>query len=168
MRVVVTSALLLAAGCATAPLSPPQASSVDQNLEGAWRGRVQFKSGSFAAVKNLEFMYAFNAGGTMTESSNYDASPPVPPAYGVWKKVGPRQYQAKYTFFATKPPQALTDLTGGGGWSPGGSGVLVETIALSDDGNTFQSTIHLDLVDETGKPTETNSAAEADAVRIRF
>ena len=38
-------------------------------------------------TKDLEFMYAFNVSGTMTESSNYDAAPPVPPAYGVWKKV---------------------------------------------------------------------------------
>ena len=41
------------------------------NLAGAWRGKVQFTSGAFAEIKDLEFMYAFNAGGTMTESSNY-------------------------------------------------------------------------------------------------
>ena len=35
-----------------------------------------------AAMKNLEFMYVFDADGTMTESSNYDSFPPGPPAYG--------------------------------------------------------------------------------------
>ena len=59
-------------------------------LVGAWKSNIQFKDGAFAEVKDLEFLYVFNAGGTMTESSNYDGSPPVPPAYGAWKEVGPR------------------------------------------------------------------------------
>ena len=52
--------------------------SQTDNIVGAWKGKVQFKSGAFAEVKDLEFMYVFNAGGT----------PPVPPAYGIWKKTG--------------------------------------------------------------------------------
>ena len=60
----------------------------DTGLFGAWRGSVQFTTGAFAEVKDLDFMYLFNAGGTMLESSNYDGAPPVPPAYGVWRKVG--------------------------------------------------------------------------------
>ncbi|HET6272831.1 MAG TPA: hypothetical protein VFG32_07620, partial [Bacteroidota bacterium] len=81
---------LLATGCAV------QKKSEDNSLVGAWRSKVQFKSGAFAAVKDLEFMYVFNAGGTMTESSNYDGAPPVPPAYGMWRKLGPGQFEAKY------------------------------------------------------------------------
>jgi hypothetical protein len=54
----------------------------NDNLAGAWQGRVQFTTGAFADTKDLEFMYAFNSGGTMTESSNYDAAPPAPPADG--------------------------------------------------------------------------------------
>ena len=38
----------------------------------------------------------------MAESSNYDAAPPVPPAYGVWKKIGPRKYEAKYQYFQSR------------------------------------------------------------------
>jgi len=56
------------------------------DLVGAWKGKVQFKTGAFAAVTDLDFLYVFNAGGTMTESSNYDAAPPVTPAYGAWKR----------------------------------------------------------------------------------
>ena len=52
------------------------------DLAGEWRAQLQFSSGAFATIKDLEFMYAFNQGGTMTESSNYDASPPVPPPTG--------------------------------------------------------------------------------------
>mgnify|MGYP001185016428 CR=1 FL=1 len=64
------------------------------NIVGAWKGKVQFKTGAFAAIKNWEFMWVFNEGGTMTESSNYDGVPPTPPAYGIWKKTGEKQYEA--------------------------------------------------------------------------
>src|SRR6476660_1278974 len=79
-----------------APLAASDVTSPD--LMGEWRAQLQFSSGAFASIKDLEFMYSFNQGGTMTESSNYDASPPVPPAYGIWRKVGDRQYEAKYEF----------------------------------------------------------------------
>ena len=66
------------AATAVAPTDPPAS-----DLAGEWRAQLQFTSGAFASIKDLEFMYSFNQGGTMTESSNYDASPPVPPAYGI-------------------------------------------------------------------------------------
>src|SRR3990167_7553565 len=93
---LILSAVLLAVSLAatSAAPAPAQENRSDDDLVGSWRSRVQFKTGAFVQVKDLEFMYAFNAGGTMTESSNYDASPPVPPAYGVWRMVGPRQYEA--------------------------------------------------------------------------
>ena len=53
--------------------------------------KCNLKSGAFAEVKDLEFMYVFNAGGTMIESSNYDGTPPVPSAYGIWKKTGDKK-----------------------------------------------------------------------------
>ncbi len=161
------SVVLLAVGCATSPSLGYNDSSTD-SLIGAWRGKIQFKSGAFATVKNLEFMYVFNAGGTMTESSNYDASPPVPPAYGVWRKISPLQYEAKYTFYATKAPKAFEDIAEGGGWSPGGWGVLTEKITLAADGKSFDSTIRYDGFDETGKATETGSEAGAHVVRMGF
>lgn len=165
---LVMLAMSLTAGHAATASSPTPGDPGDDDLVGAWRARVQFRSGAFAAVKDLELMYAFNAGGTMTESSNYDASPPVPPAYGVWRRVQPRRYEAKYVFYLTKAPKAFEEIAGGGGWSPGGTGVLVEKISLAEDGKTFTSTISLDLFDETGKPTESGSQAESQAVRIAF
>jgi hypothetical protein len=135
-------------------------------LVGAWRGKVQFTSGAFAATKDLEFMYVFNAGGTMIESSNYDASPPVPPAYGVWKKVGPRQYSARYAYFWTRAPANFDEIAKGGGWSPGGHGVLSQSITVSEDGNSFDSTIKYEVFDRQGKPTE--SASEAVGKGARF
>lgn len=136
-------------------------------LVGAWRGKVQFKTGAFAAVTNLEFLYVFNFGGTMTESSNYDAMPPVTPAYGVWKKTGPKQYEARYVYYWTKPPAALDEITKGGGWSPGGHGVLTQRINLSEDGNSFDSTIKYEVFDSQGKPTDPISSAEAHGVRVK-
>ena len=33
-------------------------------LAGAWRAKVVFRSGPLAEMKDLEFLYAYNAGGT--------------------------------------------------------------------------------------------------------
>ena len=104
----------------------------------------------------------------MTESSNYDASPPVPPAYGVWKKIKPRQFEAKYAFYIMKAPTGFEDIAKGGGWSPAGHGVFVEKITLSEDGKSFKSTIRYDAFDKAGKPIESGSAAETRAVRMSF
>src|SRR4051812_33684080 len=68
------AASLLISGCTvTTSTSAPMPVAEADGLTGAWRSKIQFTTGSFAAVKDLEFMYVFNAGGTMTESSNYDA-----------------------------------------------------------------------------------------------
>lgn len=142
--------------------------TADDSLVGAWRGKVQFTTGAFAEVKDLEFMYVFNAGGTMTESSDYDASPPVPPAYGIWKEVGTGEFEAKYAFYWTTAPSNLDALTKGGGWSPGGHGVVSQRISLSEDGNSFTSTIELEMFDRDGKSTEAPSKATAEGNRIGF
>jgi hypothetical protein len=163
----VLSAGLLATSCGVAPSTRDNDSEHD-TLVGAWRAKVRFKSGTFATVKDLEFMYVFNAGGTMTESSNYDASPPVPPAYGVWRKMGPRQFEAKYAFYWTKPPTGFEEIAKGGGWLPGGQGVFSEKITLSEDGKFFQSQMNYDAFDHTGKPSESGSEAETEAVRMDF
>ncbi|MDI1320211.1 MAG: hypothetical protein PSW75_08470 [bacterium] len=137
-------------------------------LVGAWRGRVQFTTGAFAAVQDIDFMYLFNAGGTMLESSNYDGAPPVPPAYGVWRKVGDRKYQAKYSYYATKPPASFDEIARGGGWGPGGYGLLTQEITLAADGKSFESTIRYEIFDQAGKPVEKESSATARAVRLGF
>jgi hypothetical protein len=156
----------LCSGCSGSPAS--RSSAAGDNLVGAWRGTVQFSSGALAAVRDLEFLYVFNAGGTMTESSNYDAAPPVPPAYGIWRQTGPRQFEAQYVFYVTQPPATLDELSKGNGWSPAGRGVLRQTITLSADGRTFDSTLRYDVVDGAGKPVETHASATARATRMEF
>ena len=136
-------------------------------LVGTWRGRVQFKSGSLAAIKDLEFMYVFNVGGTMLESSNYDGVPPVPPAYGVWKRVGPLRYESRYEFYTTRPPQRVDDITKGGGWMPSGRGILTETITLSHDGRSFKSALEYSAFNQSDSLVE-RSEAEATASRMEF
>jgi hypothetical protein len=162
------SVLLLTVGYATASSAGASPVVDDEGLVGAWRSQVQFTSGAFAEVKDLELMYAFNSGGTMTESSNYDGSPPVPPAYGVWRKVAAGQYEARYSFYVTKAPKAFEDIAKGGGWSPGGIGVIVEKIALADDGKTYTSTLRVDIFDETGKLIESGSEAFGRGSRMGF
>jgi hypothetical protein len=137
------------------------------NIVGAWRGRVQFTSGAFADTKDLEFMYAFNVGGTMTESSNYDAAPPVPPAYGVWRKVGPRKYEAKYQFFQSKAVTTADEIVKSGGWGPDGYGILVQKVTLSADGNAFDSRITLELFSKDGKPVAGGGEGAATAQRLK-
>jgi hypothetical protein len=166
LRFPVFTAVLLViigtTGCRTAR------SGIGNDLTGAWRGKVQFTTGAFAATKDLEFMYVFTAGGTMTESSNYDASPPVAPAYGVWRKVGSRQYEAKYAYYWTKAPSNFDEISKGGGWLPGGHGVLTQRITLSEDGNAFDSTIQYEVFDQQGKSTEAASEAISNGIRVKF
>jgi len=172
LRLIVSLALSFAASMLSGCCASPQASAQDDGsakaLVGAWRSKVQFSSGSFAEVKDLEFLYVFNDGGTLTESSNYDGSPPVPPAYGVWREVAPGQFEAKYIFYATKPPARFEDITGGGGWSPAGRGELSERITLSGDGQSFTSTIQYDPFDAAGKSAPGGGRAEGRGSRVRF
>ena len=155
--------------CALATIARSQTASGSDELAGAWRGKVTFTSGMFASLKDLEYMYSFNVGGTMTESSNYDAVPPVPPAYGVWRKTGPRKYEAKYTWFQSKSIATSADLMKEGGWGPGGYGIIRQTITLSADGNKFTSTIRVEMFDNAGKAIrDGNGSGTAVGDRIRF
>lgn len=162
------SLAILAAGVGCAQRSPQAdaGSSSADALVGAWRSHVQFHGGAFASVKGLSFMYVFNSGGTMTESSNYDADPPVPPAYGSWRRTAPNEFEAHYEFFVTKPPAAWTDLAAGNGWPPAGRGVLVERISLATDGHSFTSKLTYSAFDAAGSPAE--GGGEADVVGKRI
>ena len=170
MRASVPFALLtrLGAACRPAPQPPAAGDNPTLDLVGQWRASLQFTSGAFAPVKDLEFMYVFSQGGTMTESSNYDASPPVPPAYGIWRKVGGREFEAKYEFYVTKPPATFDEIAKGTGWGPAGRGVFVERITLSDDGKSFTSKIKYDQFDVAGKPAEGGGEATGKGVKLTF
>ncbi len=148
--------------------STPGAKPGSPGLAGAWRARMHFTSGAFAAVKDLEFMYTYNAGGTLTESSNYDAAPPVPPAYGIWRPRGSNRFQSKYVFYVTKAPASFQDITQGGGWSPDGSGVFTEEITLSADGNSYTAKVSYVAYDVNGKPAAGSGEGTATGQRITF
>lgn len=149
-------------GCQSAP------TDAAPSLAGAWRGEVHGTSGWLAEMKGIEFMYAFNADGTMTESSNFDAYPPGPPAYGIWRKIGARQFEAKYAVFLTKAVAIMEEFAKGNGWVPNGHGVLTQKITLSADGNSFESTLQFDFFDPQGKPTEGGGSATAKGERMKF
>lgn len=164
MKRILLLAALLVTGCSPSTNEKPEESA----LVGTWRATLQFENGSLAAVKDLEFMYVFNVGGTMTESSNYDANPPVPPAYGIWRKTGERQFEARYEFYNSRPGTAAEGIAPGGGWLPAGRGVLRETITLANDGNSFTSTIRYEAFDQAGKPTADGGTAAGKGIRLRF
>lgn len=159
---------LVLAGVVAARVVRADGGTGAEGLVGAWRGRVQFTSGAFASVNDLQFLYVFNAGGTMNETSNYDGSPPVAPAYGVWRKVGERTYEAKYEYFLSRPPKGIDDLTSGGGWAPGGRGILLEKMTLAADGRSYKATIRYDAFDTAGEATEIGSTAQVRAERVQF
>jgi hypothetical protein len=138
------------------------------NLVGAWHGKVTFSSGMFAGLKGLEYAYVFNQGGTMTESSNYDGVPPVPPAYGVWRKTAARTYEAKYRFYQTRAVKTSDELVKQGGFMPDGFGVITQTITLSADGNGFTGRISVAMFDNDGKAIAGGGTGTASGERIRF
>ena len=156
-------ALLLLGGCTSSSTPAPAATS---RLVGAWENRLQFSSGDMATIKDFRFLYSFNQGGTMTESSDYDAAPPVPPAYGVWREVGPNKFEAKYVFYQTKPPASLKEITGG--WLPISRGILTERIDLAADGNSYESTIIYEPFDMNDKPTKGGGEGKGHGSRISF
>ena len=159
---------MLVSACGDAPRSSAGEAADRDSLVGAWRAQIRFSGGALADMKDLEFMYAFNAGGTMTESSNYDGAPPVPPAYGVWRRRGPREFEATYAFYVTKAPATFDDIAKGGGWSPNGHGVLTERITVSDDGKSYRSTIAYAPFDQAGKPAEGGGEGTGTGARIGF
>lgn len=167
-RVLLMPAILLGLGCRSQPAPAAARDTATADLVGQWRSRLQFTSGAFAPIGDLEFMYVFNQGGTMTESSNYDASPPVPPAYGIWRKVGPTEFEAKYEFYVTKAPAAFGEIAKGGGWAPAGRGVFVERITVSRDGESFTSKITYEQFDTAGKPVEGGGEATGRGVKLTF
>jgi hypothetical protein len=159
---------LLAACTAQAPGGPQPVSTVSPPpLTGAWRASIDVKSGAFTAAKDLEFMYVFHSDHTLTESSNYDAAPPVPPAYGVWRSVpgDGTVFEAKYEFFTTAP---LPPDKAGAGWLPSGRGVFTERITVAPDGRTFTSAIRYQLFDAKGAAIEGAGEATGRGTRIDF
>ena len=164
---LVLMAAIVAGGCTQSSQNAKNA-AIDQNIVGAWRAKVQFDSGPFAAVKDLEFMYVFNAGGTMTESSNYDAAPPVPPAYGLWRSLGHNRYELRYEFYMTRVPDPSENLSIESGWLPAGRGVLVDTITLSSDGKSFVSRAHYTSYDLSGNQVPGGGVANTEGERMDF
>ena len=163
------SAVLIITGCGNGQSSEMNVTADRGMLVGAWRSKVVFRNGPLAEMKDLEFLYAYNAGGTMTESSNYDeAANSSPPAYGVWKQIDRRRFETKYVFYTTKAPDAGDRAPTSSDWWPAGHGVLTETITLSDDGQTYASTIKLATYDRTDTPIAGSGEGTASGTRIVF
>lgn len=156
--------LLACAACAPAGKSAADGPT----LAGAWQARVQFQSGAFAGVKDLAFMYAYAADGTLMESSNYDAAPPVPPAYGNWRHVAGNQFEARYVFFTTRLATPAESAAASGGWLPAGHGELSERITLAADGQSYEAAITVALFDAADKPIEGGGAGTVHARRMTF
>jgi hypothetical protein len=105
----------------------------------------------------------------MTESSNYDeAANSSPPAYGVWKQIDRGRFETKYGFYTTKAPGPGDAAPNNSDWWPAGHRVLTETITLSDDSQTYVSTIKLATFDRTGAPIAGGGGGTRVGTRIVF
>jgi hypothetical protein len=142
--VAVIAAAAAVSGCSDAVSGSATQSNQPEALVGVWRSKVQFQGGSLADLHDLEFMVAVNMGGTLTQSSNYDGTPPVPPGYGSWKQTGPRTYELKYAFYS--PPKFVKSGKVAA-WVPSGRGLYMEHLELSADGNSYRSHVVYDFVD---------------------
>jgi len=111
-------------------------------------------------------MLVFHSDGTMTESSNYDAAPPVPPAYGTWRAGAPGTFEAHYEFYVTQAADPGGEPAQG--WLPAGRGTVDETITLSPDGMSYTSVMHVRLVDAEDAPLDDLGEAQARGTRIGF
>jgi hypothetical protein len=128
LTLLVLSADLITTGCGHDRSSQARDSAARRTLVGAWRSKIAFRAGPLAAMKDLEFLYAYNAGGTMTESSNYDeAANSSPPAYGVWRQLDPRTFETKYVFYTTKAPSPGDGAPKGIDWWPDASQTKLRT-----------------------------------------
>jgi hypothetical protein len=171
MKSAVICVLLMAtatgaiSGCSKAFSGPVPQAKAPAPLIGAWRTKVQFKNGSLSDLHDLEFMYSFNAGGTLTQSSNYDGTPPVPPGYGVWRQTGPQTFELKYAFYA---PAKFVKSGRTAAWVPSGRGLYTETLQLSADGQKYNSRIVYDLVNPAGAPIPGGGEGEASGSRTTF
>jgi hypothetical protein len=169
LALLILSAAVVITGCENGPSSQKNADEDRSVLVGAWRSKIAFRNGPLAEMKDLEFLYAYNTGGTMTESSNYDeAANSSPPAYGVWKQIEPRKFETKYVFYTTKEPDAADGASKGRDWWPAGHGVLTETITLADDGLTYVSAIKLATYDRAGAPIAGSGEGTGAGTRIVF
>lgn len=163
------SAFLIVTGCTNARATDKDEASNEVSLAGAWRSQIHFNNGVLAAAPGLEFLYSYNAGGTMTESSNYDeAANSSPPAYGVWRKTGPLTFETKYLFYQTRAPVAADGPGNDNAWLPAGHGSLTESITLSADGNSYKSEIKYVSFDKNGKPRADGGEGTGVATRIVF
>lgn len=163
--VLAAAAASTVSGCSDANSQQQPRSSAVAPLVGAWRTQVQFKGGALADLHDLEIMYSFNEGGTLTQSSNYDGTPPVPPGYGLWRQTGPRTFELKYASYA---PAKFVKAGRKAAWVPSGRGLYTETLQLSADSSTYTSRIVYDLVDPSGAPVPGGGEGEASGSRITF
>jgi hypothetical protein len=68
----------------------------------------------------------------------------------------------------TRAVSIQEEIAKGGGWAPDGHGVLTEKITLSEDGDSFDSTLLFEIFDTQGKLTTRGGAGVVKGKRITF
>mgnify|MGYP003693612545 CR=1 FL=1 len=94
----------------------------------------------------------------MTESSNYDGAPPVPPAYGVLAQDGPRRIRTEIRVLLDRHLRRSRPSSRAQAGCLPAAAVFTETIKLAADGQSFTSTMRHEAFDAKGNPADGGTA----------
>ncbi|MGH8713916.1 MAG: hypothetical protein ACREYB_07920 [Casimicrobiaceae bacterium] len=128
---------LLAQACTTS--TSAQSNGGADPIEGLWNSQVTITNcQSGAVMRQFQAMNLFMRGGTLADT---DVQPPSShgPAFGTWQNSGAAQYSSVFQLFRYNPDGSFA-----------GANRVTRTITLATDGNSFTSTIAVDVDDPTG------------------
>jgi hypothetical protein len=128
-------------------------------IEGLWNTAVTIRNCQNGdPILTFRAMDLFNQGGTEVDTNNAVPSamfPSVrPPGFGIWQYLGVRRFSVNIRFFLFNPDG-----------TPAGHRRIVQDILLSENNDTWESTVATTNYDLNGNVTSTGCAT-ASATRV--
>lgn len=116
-----------------------QSNDTADPIEGLWNSQVTIANcQSGAVMRQFQAMNLFMRGGTLADT-DVQAPSAHGPAFGTWQTSGAAQYSSVFQLFRYNPDGSFA-----------GANRVTRTITLATDGNSFTSTIAVDVDDPTG------------------
>lgn len=138
---------LLAQACTSS--TSAQSSDAMDPIEGLWNSQVTVTNCQTGAVmRQFQAMNLFIHGGTVTDT---DVQPPSThgPAFGTWQASGGAQYTSVFQLYRYNPDGSFA-----------GANKVTRSITLGVDGNSFNSTLAIDVEDPTGATLSSTCGTE--------
>jgi hypothetical protein len=144
--VALASVLFLGSGVTTRAQSGDD--NTDNGLEGAWRLQVTVRDcHTRQALRTFPAVFTFSKGGTATVITTGQLPSLATPGLGVWRQTGDHNYSAVTDVFV---------------FSPAGTWIqthrLTRAIQVSDDGDSFNDQVALQILDAADNPIATGCA----------